>query len=209
MAKHRFGELQISDFRFQIEGKRIAWAVVLLLICAAVIAAPASLKIGEMTLEGDILDWDGQKIIAKGHASFTAAPSKTPLKVGESRLESIKAGTITIVLTTGKSQKLKEASATGEVVIRAKRADQDESGTKTLLRDVYATAQSATMPQAQDTIKLTGNAFVKVTEPNVAQPIATLSGKTMTVSLKDHTIRVEGEPDKQAEFTGATKEGPK
>ena len=192
--------------------KRFAGVLVVLLILGmAVVGTAASFAIGKTTLSGTVLDWNGQTITAKGNASFTTAPSKTPLKVGTMRLESIRANTITVTLTSGKSQALKEASATGGVVIRGKRADQEttQSGTTTVLRDVYATADSAVMPQTQDTVKLTGNVTVKVTEPGVAEPIAMLSGNIVTVSLKDNKIRVEGQADKPAQFTVTPKEGQK
>ena len=192
--------------------KRFAGVLVVLLILGmAVVGTAASFAIGKTTLSGTVLDWNGQTITAKGNASFTTAPSKTPLKVGTMRLESIRANTITVTLTSGKSQALKEASATGGVVIRGKRADQEttQSGTMTVLRDVYATADTAVMLQTQDVVKLTGNVMVKVTEPGVAEPIAMLSGNIVTVSLKDNKIRVEGQANKPAEFTVTPKEGQK
>ena len=174
----------------------------------AVVGSAGSFAIGKTSLSGTVLDWNGQTITAKGNASFTTAPSKTPLRAGTMRLESIKANTITVTLTSGKFQSLKEASAVGGVIIRAKRADQEttQSGAVTVLRDVYATAVSAVLPQTQDVIKLTGNVTVKVTEPGVAEPIAVLSGEIVTVSLKDNKIRVEGQADKPAEFTVTPKE---
>ena len=177
----------------------------------SVIGMAGSFAIGKTTLSGTVLDWNGQTITAQGNASFTAAPSKTPLRVGTMRLESIRANTITLTLTSGKSQTLKEASATGGVVIRAKRADQEttQSGAVTVMRDVYATAQTAVMPQTQAVVKLTGNVTVKVTEPGVAEPIAVLSGEVVTVSLKDNKIRVQGQANKPAEFTVTPKEGQK
>ncbi|HET6455921.1 MAG TPA: hypothetical protein VFI02_16065 [Armatimonadota bacterium] len=191
--------------------KRFGVLAVALILGMAVVGMASSFAIGKTTLSGTVLDWNGQTITAKGNASFTTAPSKTPLKVGTMRLESIRANTIVLTLTSGKSQSLKEASATGGVVIRAKRADQEttQSGTTTVLRDVYATADSAVMPQTQDTVKLTGNVTVKVTEPGVAEPIAVLSGNIVTVSLKDNKIRVEGQADKPAQFTVTPKEGQK
>ena len=190
---------------------KVAGTIVLALVLYAVVGAAGSFAFGKTTLSGTVLDWNGQTISAKGNASFTTAPSKTPLRVGNMRLESIRANTITVTLTSSKSQSLKEASATGSVVIRAKRADQEttQSGTVTVLRDVYATAASAIMPQTQDVIKLTGNVTVKVTEPGVAEPIAMLSGETVIVSLKDNNIRVEGQAGKPAEFTVTPKEGEK
>jgi lipopolysaccharide export system protein LptA len=191
--------------------KTTGMLAVALILGMAVVGTASSFAIGKTTLSGTVLDWNGQTITAKGNASFTTAPSKTPLKVGTMRLESIRANTIVLTLTSGKSQSLKEASATGGVIIRAKRADQEttSSGTTTVLRDVYATADSAVMPQTQDTVKLTGNVTVKVTEPGVAEPIAMLSGNIVTVSLKDNKIRVEGQADRPAEFTVTPKEGQK
>ena len=179
-----------------------------LILGMAVIGAAGSFAIGKTSLSGTVLDWNGQTITAKGSAYFTTAQSTTPLRAGTMRLESIRANTIALTLTSGKSQSLKEASATGGVAIRAKRADQEttQSGTVTVLRDVYATADSAVLPQTQDIIKLTGNVTVKVTEPGVAEPIALLSGEVVTVSLKDNKIRVEGQANKPAEFTVTPKE---
>lgn len=192
--------------------KRIAGVLAVVLVLGlSVIGTAGSFAIGKTSLSGAVLDWNGQTITAKGNASFTTAPSKTPLRVGTMRLESIRANTITVTLTSGKSQTLKEASASGGVVIRAKRADQEttQSGKVTVIRDVYATAGSAVMPQTQDVIKLTGDVTVKVTEPGVVEPIAVLSGEIVTVSLKDNKIRVEGQANKPAEFTVTPKEGQK
>lgn len=189
--------------------RRLAGILAVLLVLGISVAGTAgSFAIGKTSLSGTVLDWDGQTITAQGNASFTTAPSKTPLRVGTMRLESIRANTITLTLTSGKSQTLKEASATGGVVIRAKRADEEttQSGAAAVLRDVYATAASAVMPQTQDVVKLTGNVTVKVTEPGVAEPIAVLSGEVVTVSLKDNKIRVEGQANKPAEFTVTPKE---
>jgi len=40
----------------------------------AVVGAAGSFAIGKTTLSGNVLDWDGQTITAKGNASFTTSP---------------------------------------------------------------------------------------------------------------------------------------
>ena len=193
--------------------KRIAAAVVITIALGLYVglAGAANLPIGKATLSGTVLDWDGDTITAKGNASFVLVSPRTPLKAGSMRLESMKAETITLSLTTEKNrrQTLKEASAAGGVIIKAKRADQETDGTGelvTVVRDVIATARAATLMQAQDAVKLTGSVVVKVMEPGVAEPVAVLAGETVTFFLKENKIRVEGQPDKPAEFTVTPKE---
>lgn len=154
----------------------------------------ASLRIGDMKLDCANLELDRQVVTAKGKASLVSPEA------------SIKGQTIRLDLAKTKDGKLivVKGTATGDVVIKAKQTDK---ATKTT-RDVDATAQTATMVRAEDTIVLTGHVVVKVTDPGLAEP-AVLTGETVTISLKDNKMRVEGPPGKHAELILTPKEAEK
>lgn len=180
----------------------------------AIIGSADSMAVGKAKLAAHVLEYNGQSISAQGNASLTMSPSSAPLALGQSRLESLTAQTITIDLVQDKNRKMamKTAIATGGVVIHAKRADKDTdpSGKPvTIIRDIHATAKTAEMPQTQDVVRLSGDVLVKITEPNVAEPVATISGETVLMSLKDNKIRIEGQGEKLAEFSVTPKEGEK
>jgi len=164
-----------------------------------------SLALGMMTLAGKVLELDDLTIIATGNASFVSSSPDTPMKAGTTRLESIKAESIRLDLIKGKDGKLAlgKALVTGGVIIKAKRADRktgQTDGSATTVRDILATAQTATLEQGQDAVVLRGGVVVKVTDPKLAGPIARLTGETVTISLKDNKMRVEGPPGKHAEL---------
>jgi lipopolysaccharide export system protein LptA len=194
---------------------RVAVIIGVIALCLCAIEGWAeSLALGKATVSARVLEWDGQTISAKGAASLVITPPSTPLKLGQVRLESMKAETIALDLVRNQTKKLvmQTATASGDVVIKAKRADQetDQAGKQvTVMRDVCATAQTASMPQTQDVVKLAGDVTVKITEPGVVEPIAVITGETVTVSLKDNKIRVEGPPGKPAQFVVTPKEGEK
>lgn len=194
---------------------RVGGIIGIMVLCLCAVACRAeSFAIGKATVSARVLEWDGQRISAKGSASLIMAPSNIALKAGQVRLESMKAETITLDLVRDQTKKLvmQTAAATGGVVIKAKRADQetDQNGKAVpVMRDLSATAQTASMPQTQDVVKLAGDVTVKITEPGVAEPIAVITGETVTVSLKDNKIRVEGPPGKPAQFVVTPKEGEK
>jgi lipopolysaccharide export system protein LptA len=191
------------------------FAVILALVAAlglyiSVIGAD-SYALGKMKLSGDLIEVDGQNVTAKGNPSLTSNYSAGTMKAGTMRVDSLKADTIQLDLTKGadKKQALKGAVATGSVVIKGKRAEEnvDESGKKTVtIQDVNATAQSAVLVQDKQEVVLTGNVVVKVTEPGVAEPVWALNGKKVTLFLKDNRMLVEGQPDNQAEITVTPKE---
>lgn len=189
--------------------KRTICVVILTAITACAAVGANSLSVGKASLSGAVLDWDGSKIVAKGKAVLTTNNSQ-PLKPGNMRLESINAEIITIELTrSGNDQTLRQASAVGSVIIRGKRADQEtDSAGKiiTVVRNVTATAKNAVMSADQDTIKLSGNAVVKILDPGADKPVAYLTGEIVTVSLKDNRIRVEGQ-SRPAEFAVTSGEG--
>lgn len=173
----------------------------------------ASFAVGKSTLSARSMDLDAESIVAKGNASL-AIPSSTSLEIGQMRLESMTAQAITIHLQSGKGQKMsmKDAIATGGVVIRGKRADKDTDAAGKpvrIVRDIYAKAQTASMPESQDVVKLTGDVLVKITEPGMADPVATVSGEVVTISLKDGKIHIEGQDNKPAEFSVTPKGGGK
>jgi len=190
--------------------RRLAFVLVMVSAVCAAWGAPQSVAVGKATLSAAVLDWDGQTIIASGGASLVAS-SNAPLKPGGTRLDYMKAETITIQLLRDANKKLamKSASATGGVVMKAKRSDQEQTTDGkplTIIRDVSATARSAVLTQNQDAVKLTGNVIIKITDPGAAEPYALITGEIVTVSLKDNKIHIEGPPGKQAEFTITPKE---
>lgn len=192
----------------------IAIAVVIAALGSYVILTVAeSFPVGKMVLSGQVLELDNLTVMAKGDAGFVSSASDANIPAGTMRLKSISADTIRMDLARDKSKKLipKEASATGGVVMKAKRADVekgDDGKQITVLRDVIATAQSA-VTEGQDKIVLRGNVVVKVVEPGIAEPIAMLTGETVSVSLKDNKITVAGNPGKRAEITVTPKESEK
>lgn len=173
---------------------RKAWPVVLLVgmlgLCASRSGA-VTLRIGDTKLDCADLELDGQVVTARGNASLVSPEA------------SIKAQTIRLDLARSKDGKLMvvKGTATGGVVVKAKQTDKK---TKTT-RDVNATAQTAVMEQGKDTVVLTGNVVVKVTDPGLAEP-AVLTGENATVFLKDQKIRVLGSTAKRAEATLMPKE---
>lgn len=193
--------------------KRIA--VVLALMAALglyinVIGAD-SFAFGKIKLSGTVLELDNQNVTAKGNANFISNLPAGQMKAGTMRVNSLKADTIQLDLTRGadKKQILKGATATGNVVIKGKRAEQsvDESGKKTVtIQDVLATAQSAVLVQDKQEVVLTGNVVVKITEPGVTEPIVDSKCDTATFYLKENKLSLKADPGKQAEITVTPKE---
>ena len=172
-----------------------------------------SYTIGKMKLSGTALEWDMNKLIitAQGNASFASLGPDKPMKPGTMQLKSIKAASIRVDLarTKGRTFTAKQAVATGGVVIDAKQASEetDQAGAaRIVVRDVHATARTATLPESREVVLLTGDVLVKITEPGVQEPVAVLAGEALTVSLKDNKLRIEGQASKPAEFTITLKE---
>lgn len=177
----------------------------------AVIGRADSYSIGKTTLRGDILELDNLVIKAIGNASIVSTGTSSAIPAGTMRLESLKSAEIRVELTRDKKGEMttKEAAATGGVSIKAKRADKetDANGKSvTIIRDVTATAKTATLVEGQETIALKGNVVVKITEPGQAEPIAVVTGENVMVFLKENRIRVVGGSDKPAELTYTPKE---
>lgn len=203
--------MRIADLRLQIADWRVALSAVLALAAYGAWCAPQSVSVGKATLSAPVIDWDGNSIEASGGASFVTT-SNAALKPGGVRLESLKAESIVLQLGREKGKKLgmKSASAIGGVIMKAKRAEQElapDGKPVTIIRDVQATAKSATLPEAQDAVTLKGNVVIKITEPGVAEPYALVTGETVVFGLKDNRIHVEGPAGKQAEITVTPKEG--
>jgi hypothetical protein len=191
-----------------------AMSVLIALGVYVAVGGATGFAIGKSKLSAKTLDLDSESIVAKGNASMSMSPSAAPLEIGQMQLESMTAQAITIRLQAGKAKKLamKDAEATGGVIIRAKRADKDtgaDGKPVRVMRDVYASAQTATMPESQDVVKLSGDVVVKITDPGASEPIATVTGEIVMVSLKDGKIHIEGQGDNPAEFTVTPKEGEK
>lgn len=189
-------------------------AIIIALGVYTILGSTAGFAVGKARLLAHDVEYDGQSVTLTGNASMSMSAPNAPLKLGQMRLESVTAQKITVGITKDKTRKLAmgSASATGGVVVRAKRADSDTDPNGKpvkVMRDVYASAQSAVMPQTQDVVKLTGNVVVKITEPGMAEPVATVAGDVVTVSLKDGKIRITGQGDKQAEVMMTLGEGEK
>ena len=170
-----------------------------------------SYAVGKMNLSGPVLEIDNDGITASGGANFVSTVTTGPMKPGTMRVDSLRAEKIRLDLARDKKgrQALKQATATGNVVIKGKRAEQsaDEAGKPiTTIQDFVATADNVNMPEGQDIVVLTGNVLVKVTEPGVPEPIWTLDGKKATFSLKDNKMRIEGDAGKPAALTVTPKE---
>lgn len=182
--------------------------VVSIIAVAAAIAAFSifgsadSFALGKMTLSGKTIEYANQTVTVAGKASFTSISPQGTVKPGTMRLDAMRADSIRVDLVKDKGGKLSpdKAVATGDVFVKAKRAD-IVAGQGSVLRDVHATAKSATFDSGLATVVLTGSAEIKILEAGAKEPIAVLSGDKVTISLKDNKMRVEGQSEKPAEIT--------
>ncbi|MHB0912607.1 MAG: LptA/OstA family protein [Armatimonadota bacterium] len=170
----------------------VSIVVILAALCACVALCGAeSMAVGKMTLAGRTIELVNQTITVQGDASFTSPTGQ--VKSGTMCIESMQAESIHVELAKGKGEfNVKEALAEGGVSVKAKRGDLADG--KTVVRNVLATAGSARLDSATNTIVLTGNAVVKVFEQGIAEPMAVLTGEKMTVTLNENKIKVEGKP---------------
>ncbi len=150
-----------------------------------------SFAVSGVKLAASTIDLDATSITAKGKASLISPRA------------SVKANTIKLELMKGKDNKLvlEKATATGGVEIHASQIDKSTDTSRTIV----ATGDTATMVQSEDTLVLTGNVEVKVTDPQLAEP-ATLAGDKVTIFLKKSKIQVQRSSDKQSEITVTPKE---
>lgn len=171
----------------------VAYFAVLFFALSTLTVYADSLSVaGGAKLTASTLELNENTVIAKGNASLST------------REASIKANTIRLSLEKGKGGKLglSKALATGRVVINASQVD---AATKAR-RTVDATAENASMAQDADTVLLTGKVFVKVSDPQFAEP-ATIAGERVVVYLKERKIQVEGGSNKSAEINVTPREG--
>ena len=203
--------------------KKIYIALALVAALSAGASWAGNMSVGKTTLSGDklVLDnapGDGGKPIetvkASGHANLISIAPAGQLKPGAMRLDSLKADDIEIVMTRGNKGRMstKRASATGGVVIKAKRMDEEDgpNGKKVMvLRDVSAVAKSAELPDGVNSLVLTGDVTVKVTDPGNPEPLVHVSGDKVTVDLQTSRITVEGQPGSPAALILSPKEGNK
>jgi lipopolysaccharide export system protein LptA len=188
----------------------ISFLVLLSLVTA--IGRTASYSIGKTSLSANVIELDNLTITATGNASLTIMPVSQTVASGTMLLDSMKADTIRIELARSpkKDLILKQAVATGNVVIKARRGDQetDENGKPvTVVRSVNATAQKAQFIRDENKVILSGAVYVKVFDPGSPHPIAELSGETVVYHLQENKIEIKGKSDKQPEVTVSPKGG--
>jgi len=189
-----------------------ALALIAALGLYAALGRADSYSIGKTTLSGDVIVFENTTVTATGSAKLVHISQSSPIEPGTMRLDSIQAKSIRADLVEGKGKTLtlKEASASGGVIIEARRADRvtDPSGQPiTVIRNVHATAESAKLSEGRDTVLLTGSVVVKITEPGRAEPVAVIDGQNVTYFLKANKIEIKGQPGKPAGLTVTSKEG--
>jgi len=118
----------------------------------------------------------------------------------------IAAKTIEVTLVKGTSGKLTigTASAIGGVTIQAKQVDK---ATK-VSRNIDAASDSATFRPEEDKVVLTGNARVKIGDPDLEEP-AVLTGEIINIYLKTQKIEALGQRGAQAELNVKPKPKPR
>lgn len=182
------------------------------LVLCIVFGKAASYSLGSASLAADIIELDNLTVKASGNARLVAKQASKTIAPGTIYLDSIKADTISIDLVRDKQKalNLKQALATRNVVIKARRADRgtDENGKPVvIIRNIDAVAQKAQFLRDEDKLILTGNVNLKVLEPGDPQPIAELSGETVVYYLKQNKIEIKGQSGKQPELTVGPKGG--
>ncbi|HUV04101.1 MAG TPA: hypothetical protein VMX94_03220 [Armatimonadota bacterium] len=192
--------------------RRVSAALVLITalgLCAA-LGRAASYSFGKTTLSAGLIVIDNLTITATGSPKLVCVSPARDMEAGTMRLDSIRAKSIRVDVIRGKGKDLilKEALATGEVVIEARRADRqtDPSGRPvTVISDVHATAASAKL-QDQNTVLLTGSVVLTVTERGKTEPVWAVQGQSVTYLLKENRIEIKGQDGKPAELTATSGE---
>lgn len=173
----------------------IIFAILLALCLYAKFGSAEGFAIGGTKLSGAEIDIDfGKQVVtAKGNAGLNAPNT------------SIKAESIRLELQRGKDGKLSllKSTASGGVIIHARQIDR---GGKSSIVD--ATSKTASMAQGEDTVVLSGDVKMKVTNADLAEP-AVLSGERIIVYLKENRIQAQRSADNPAELTVTPKEASK
>jgi len=182
------------------------------LVLCTVLGGAASYSLGSASLTADIIELDNLTVKASGNTRLVAKQTSQMIAPGTIHLDSIRADNISIDLVRDKQKalNLKQAVATRNVVIKARRADRetDNNGKPiVIIRNIDAVAQKAQFLRDEDKLILTGNVNLKVLEPGNPQPIAELSGETVVYYLKQNRIEIKGQSGKQPELTVGPKGG--
>jgi len=182
------------------------------LVLCTVLGGAASYSLRSASLTADIIELDNLTVKASGNTRLVAKQTSQMIAPGTIHLDSIRADNISIDLVRDKQKalNLKQAVATRNVVIKARRADRetDNNGKPiVIIRNIDAVAQKAQFLRDEDKLILTGNVNLKVLEPGNPQPIAELSGETVVYYLKQNRIEIKGQSGKQPELTVGPKGG--
>jgi hypothetical protein len=148
--------------------------------------------------------------LKKNIADFTGGVTfingvQSVLEPGSMRIDSMKSAAATVQLGADKNGKqvLKNATATGGVIIKGKRSNQTQ-GTdgkaEIVIQDVIATAKSAEVPNGADKAILTGNVIVKIMNPGDPVPAALITGEKVEISFPDAEISVTAAPEGLSEI---------
>ncbi|MDH7480730.1 MAG: hypothetical protein QHH26_01980 [Armatimonadota bacterium] len=156
---------------------------IVLILYAGLIGAE-SLAIGNIKLSAAVITIEKDLVLATGEPKLQMPDALVTAK------------TIKISLVKGKDGKLTigKAIGSGNVIIHARQTDKKTNTSRT----VDANAQNAEAI-GDDRIILSGNARVKISDPDLAEP-ASLSGETITVFLKTSKIEAQQGAGKQAEL---------
>ncbi|GEM_PF-1808522 len=174
--------------------KTIAFFAILTALCVyAAFTSAESLAIGGIHLSGDMEISENLVELTNGAVlELPGSAWKCDVcgKTVQDALITAKTITADLKKTPAKKLALAKAIATGSVVIHAKQID--KAGKTT--RFIHATGDKAVFTPAigaeDETIVLTGNAAVKLTDPDLSEP-ATLTGSSITVYLNKSKISVK------------------
>lgn len=187
----------MSKIRISESGARrrvVMFGIALAALCIyAAITCAGSLAVGGMHLSGDMEISDDKVELTNGATlEISGTPWKCDVcgKTVQDAHVTAKAITADLRKTPDKKLALTKAVATTGVVIHARQVDKAKKST----RFVHATGEKAVYTPAagteEATIVLTGNAAVKLTDPELEEP-ATLTGSTVTVYLNKNKISVK------------------
>lgn len=176
--------------------KIFAFTAITVALCVyAAFTAASGLAIGGIHLAGDIDISDDQVELTNGAMlALSGTPWKCQIcgKTAEDALITAKTIKADLKKTPEKKMVLGKAVATSGVVIHVKQVDK----AKKVTRFIHASADKAVFTPAatstdDETIVLTGNAAVKVVDPDLDKPLTT-TGSTITVYLNKNKVNVKG-----------------
>lgn len=184
--------------------KTLALAVIIGALCVyAGLTSAASMKVGGIRLAGDMEISDEKIDLTNGATlELTGEPWKCEICGKTVQDALITAKTISADMKRAeKKLTLIKAVATTDVIIHARQVDKVKKTT----RFIHASADKAVFTPAagadDENIVLTGNAIVKLIDPDLEEP-ATLTGSSITIYLNKNKISV-----KSGDMTVKPKEG--